>query len=393
MKLHIALQKHQNYVRAAEGQGNTGSFFQNSHEDCAIHVECLFTGFLVEHNLPLGICDHAGPLFWKMFLKCEDTKRYGCGRTKTTAIIGEMAADAENTMMEALKCHAFAVTVDRSSNSRSQMYPIVVTYYVVESRNVESRLLCLQELHGGATGRKIGNLILDAPKSCGIVVVEKCVAFSADNASVMAVNDLGADDEELSDAWSLIKQKRKSNSERRKSGKWKKRGFGVSMNWCEFELCKLELDICMVGLLRKLAHVEGIKHTVCGDKVAIRCTGGSEGQVVGTMQESVDVTEQYLLPTGLSCSPAKSELLLYSKERRPESWKPVSESDIHLFTRSGGSMPMVGTIKPYPDAAHLLPFSDVASLAVFTMSVAARGTNHTKSAQTGASPASLNTGI
>ncbi|KAH6948000.1 hypothetical protein HPB50_022434 [Hyalomma asiaticum] len=175
--------KHQNYVRAAEGQGNIGSFFQKSCKESAILTECLFTGFLVEHNSLLSVSDHAGPLFQKMFPKCKDSKRYGCGRTKTAAIVVDMAADAENTMVEALKRHAFAFTVDGSNDSGSQMYPIMATYYVEEPQNMESRLLCLQELHGEATGRKIGNLVLGALKSRGILD-ENCIAFSADNANV-----------------------------------------------------------------------------------------------------------------------------------------------------------------------------------------------------------------
>ncbi|KAH7943117.1 hypothetical protein HPB52_005608 [Rhipicephalus sanguineus] len=55
--------------------------------------------------------------------------------------------------------------LDGSNDSGSQMYPIVAAYYIEESRNMESRLLCLQELHREATGREIGNLVLDALKS------------------------------------------------------------------------------------------------------------------------------------------------------------------------------------------------------------------------------------
>lgn len=32
-----------------------------------IRSEVLFTGFLVEHNLPMSVADHAGPLFKQMF--------------------------------------------------------------------------------------------------------------------------------------------------------------------------------------------------------------------------------------------------------------------------------------------------------------------------------------
>ncbi|KAH7962635.1 hypothetical protein HPB52_017270 [Rhipicephalus sanguineus] len=77
-----------------------------------------------------------------MFPKCEDSKRYGSG-------------------------------LGGSNDSRSQIYPIVAAYYIEESRN---------ELHGEATGREIGNLVLDALKSHGIPI-ENCIAFSADNAN------------------------------------------------------------------------------------------------------------------------------------------------------------------------------------------------------------------
>lgn len=65
--------------------------------------KCLFTGYLCEHNLPISMSDHAGRSVWKMFLKCEDVESYGCGCTKTTAIIEEMATGAETSMVEFLK--------------------------------------------------------------------------------------------------------------------------------------------------------------------------------------------------------------------------------------------------------------------------------------------------
>ena len=35
--------------------------------------------------------DHIGPLLRKMFPKSDSTRKYGCGRTNTTAIIKELA--------------------------------------------------------------------------------------------------------------------------------------------------------------------------------------------------------------------------------------------------------------------------------------------------------------
>ena len=48
-------------------------------------------GFIVEHNLPIAVADHAGPLFRKMFPDSKVASKYGCARTKTSAIIGELS--------------------------------------------------------------------------------------------------------------------------------------------------------------------------------------------------------------------------------------------------------------------------------------------------------------
>ena len=37
-----------------------------------IKAEVLFTGFLVEHNIPLAVSDHAGPLYVFHFHKTTD---------------------------------------------------------------------------------------------------------------------------------------------------------------------------------------------------------------------------------------------------------------------------------------------------------------------------------
>lgn len=99
-------------------------------------------------------------------------------------------------------------------------------------------------------------------------------------------------------------------------------------------------NLCMIGLSKRLASVDNIKHTIYADDITIWCVGGSEGRVQDAMQEAVVEVESYLRPTGLRCSPAKSELLLYRKERgsRPKGWKPVEQSDhTHLHQRWGGN--------------------------------------------------------
>ena len=42
------------------------------------NAEILFTNFLIVHNVPIAVSDHAGPLFRKMFPDSEIAKKYGC---------------------------------------------------------------------------------------------------------------------------------------------------------------------------------------------------------------------------------------------------------------------------------------------------------------------------
>ncbi|XP_037526196.1 uncharacterized protein LOC119403325 [Rhipicephalus sanguineus] len=106
-------------------------------------------------------------------------------------------------------------------------------------------------------------------------------------------------------------------------------------------------NICMINLSMALNKIPNINHTIYAEDITIWSLSGCEGQVECALQEAIDVTERYLLPTGLRCSPAKSELLLYKRPRggshRP--WNPAGESHITLFTDNGSPVPRVDTIR------------------------------------------------
>ena len=51
----------------------------------------LMSDFIVEHNIPVAVADHIGPLLRHMFLGNEIAKKYGAARTKTSALIGHSA--------------------------------------------------------------------------------------------------------------------------------------------------------------------------------------------------------------------------------------------------------------------------------------------------------------
>lgn len=74
----------------------------------------------MEHNLPPSVNDHVA--LRKMFPKGEDAKHYVCDRMKTTAIIAEMAAEAQGAMGESLKHCIFALAVDGSNDASSHLH-------------------------------------------------------------------------------------------------------------------------------------------------------------------------------------------------------------------------------------------------------------------------------
>jgi hypothetical protein len=72
--------------------------------------EALFTCFLLEHNLPVAVADHAGHLFRKMFPDTIITKNYASARTKTGAIIGEMSTIVKSEISSSLRVMPFSIS-------------------------------------------------------------------------------------------------------------------------------------------------------------------------------------------------------------------------------------------------------------------------------------------
>lgn len=186
IKNHVRSKKHGDLVKTQVKISKIGTFFNSreNDENDVINAECLFTSFILEHNLPLAVADHVGPLVRKMFPKCETAKRFGSGRTKTAAIIRKMASVKKNSLVNILQHTVFSISTDGSNDSDSQLYPIVVTYFDNNAGKVENSLLAVPVLTGNSTGQNIGNLLLETLKSRDIPI-KNCVALSADNAYVM----------------------------------------------------------------------------------------------------------------------------------------------------------------------------------------------------------------
>ncbi|XP_063222953.1 uncharacterized protein LOC134531219 [Bacillus rossius redtenbacheri] len=186
INLHVNCSKHLANVKSVAVSSKVSDYFakNNSTDNAVIRAECMFTNFLVEHNIPLNVSDHAGPLFRKMFPNSEEAKKFGCARTKSTAIVKEMATDATDKIVSNLQTVAFSVATDGSNDSESKLYPLVVTFFDANLKMIVSRLLSLPVLQGDSTGRNIGGLVISELRRLNIPL-ENLIAFSADNAPAM----------------------------------------------------------------------------------------------------------------------------------------------------------------------------------------------------------------
>jgi len=184
IKDHIKSKRHVDFIKIQEKTPKMETFFNSGDNTDIINAECLATCFLLEHNLPIAVADHIGPLVRRMFPKSETAKKYACGRTKTTAIIEKMSQVNKRSLVDLLQNRVFTIATDGSNDSDSQLYPIVITYFDSQESKIENKLLSVPVLSGHSTGLNIGNLLLTTLQSMNIDI-KNCIALGADNAPVM----------------------------------------------------------------------------------------------------------------------------------------------------------------------------------------------------------------
>lgn len=78
----------------------------------------------------------------------------------------------------------------------------------------------------------------------------------------------------------------------------------------------LLFNIAMQGLSKRLAMVRGTNLALYADDITAWRMGGSHPDAEQAVQQSLDITESFLVNSGVSLSQAKSELLLYRRTRQ-----------------------------------------------------------------------------
>lgn len=108
----------------------------------------------------------------------------------------------------------------------------------------------------------------------------------------------------------------------------------------------LLFNIAMKKLSEQLAEIPGIHHALYADDITVWSRGGSDADIEQRLQRALEVTESFLVGTGLNLSPSKSELLLYRSSRKGgRGMPPLEQTDINLHTKNGQPIPKVGCIR------------------------------------------------
>ena len=92
--------------------------FEVSKAGTVARAEVMATNFLIQHNLPISTSDHMGPLFRAMIADSEIAKHYGCGRTKTSAIINKtLGPHCHEYEVNHIRTHLLSLGIDGSRDT------------------------------------------------------------------------------------------------------------------------------------------------------------------------------------------------------------------------------------------------------------------------------------
>lgn len=106
---HVGTDRHGTKASAASKSCKISSFLSTSSDYETVNAEVMFANFIIEHNLPIAVADHAGPLFRKMFSDSEIAKKYASARTKTTAIIHTLGEEDDKAMSNILRENPYSL--------------------------------------------------------------------------------------------------------------------------------------------------------------------------------------------------------------------------------------------------------------------------------------------
>lgn len=184
---HINGQVHLLKSKEVESNRKITQCFVSNRDSLAMKVigaEVKFTSFVLEHNLPIAVVDHAGPLFRSMFPDSKIAQYYGSGRTKTTSIINEALAPGFSSLVyQQVQQQPFTLSLDGSNDAEEKkLVPLTVRVFDNEHGVVKTKFLSMCLLNAGtaiAYFEKLEEVFVS-----NNIPWSNCIALSVDSASV-----------------------------------------------------------------------------------------------------------------------------------------------------------------------------------------------------------------
>lgn len=99
----------------------------------------------------------------------------------------------------------------------------------------------------------------------------------------------------------------------------------------------------MIKLPQQLDDIEGLSHAIYADDITLWTKASTTGRQQTTLQEAIDLIEQYLSRCGLQCAPEKSELLILKARTRGR--PPAYVDPDPNVTLNGIDIPQVDSLR------------------------------------------------
>ena len=138
---HVKGSAHKKMVESKRNQRGIDSLFMKQSDHLDMHVrrvEVKVTGFLAEHNVPIAVADHLGPLFKDIFPDSKIAKNYACGKTKTACISNRaIKPDSQKNLIDNIKNNSYSISTDGSNDiGLKKMNPVTVRLFNINQRMV-----------------------------------------------------------------------------------------------------------------------------------------------------------------------------------------------------------------------------------------------------------------
>ena len=117
--------------------------------------EVLLIELIAQLNLSMNSADTFTSAFKIMFPDSKIAEAFSCARTKTTAIVKDIAKKHKHTLLARMKSAPFSLATDGSNDSNSKLFPIVVRTVNPDTLSVESEVVSLPVLEDSSTGKNI----------------------------------------------------------------------------------------------------------------------------------------------------------------------------------------------------------------------------------------------